>query len=235
MLGSIASRFEDEAAGGGSVRFGFWGFRDDPSLCKGIEFNTRNFTTNLQDVKTFLETLRTINETKVDSIDYAEDVFAGVSDAITGTKWRDGAVRTILLVGDAPGRAPGEEERESRVRPRPKGTVSNMDATALRALADSSSVYLASYYLESPKWKAFTPRGTAQFSTLASNPGSAEPAFAVINAESPNDYAEASQAYASQMAANLAMLAKGGKIPGAGPRRQGGRALGAGQCRAVWL
>ncbi|MCB1129562.1 MAG: DUF1318 domain-containing protein [Verrucomicrobiae bacterium] len=213
MLGSIANSFEDEAAGGGSVRFGFWGYRDDPELCDGIEFNTQNFTTDLQDVKTFLGTLRTIKETKVDSIDYAEDVFAGVSDAITGSKWRDGSVRTILLVGDAPGRPPGEEERESRIRPRPKGTAANMDAVALRALADSSSVYLASYYLESPKWKAFTPKGVAQFRSLALNPGSTEPAFAVINAESPQDYAEAAQAYASQMAQNLALLAKEGRIP----------------------
>jgi uncharacterized protein YdbL (DUF1318 family) len=221
MLGSIASSFEDEAAGGGSVRFGFWGYRDDPALCKGIEFNTRNFTTDLQDVQTFLETLRTVNETKVDSIDYAEDVFAGVSNAITGTKWRDGSVRTILLVGDAPGRAPGEEERECRVRSRPKGSASNMDPEALRALADSSSVYLASYYLESAKWKNFTQRGAAQFRKLATNPGSLEPAFAVISADDSEDYAQAAQAYASQMASNLAKLAKGGAIPGEGGHPDG--------------
>lgn len=214
MLESIANSFEDEVGGGGSVRFGFWGYRDDTALCKGIEFNTRNFTTDLQDVKTFLETLHTVNETKVDSIDYAEDVFAGVSNAITGTKWRDGSVRTILLVGDAPGRAPGEEERELRARPRPKGSASNMDPKALRALADSNSVYLASYYLESAKWKNFTHRGAAQFRALATNPGSQEPAFAVINAVDSKDYAQAAQAYASQMATNLAMFAKGGKMPG---------------------
>lgn len=213
MLGNIANGFDEEAAGGGSVRFGFWGYRDDVGLCEGIEFNSRNFTKNLQDVKTFLKTLESVKETKVDSIDFAEDVFAGVADAITKSAWRDGAVRTILLVGDAPGRAPGEEEKETRKNPRPKGTESNMDAKALRALANSSSVYLASYYLESPKWKAFTPKGAAQFRTLASNPGSSEPDFSVINAESPNDYAEASQAYASQMAQNLAMLAKEGRMP----------------------
>ena len=219
MLGNIANTFEEEAAGGGSVRFGFWGYRDDPGLCEGIEFNTRNFTKDFQDVKTFLGTLRTINETKVDSIDYAEDVFAGVSDAITQSKWRHGSVRTILLVGDAPGRAPGEEERESHEDPRPKGSESNMDAKALRALANSSSVYLASYFLESPQWKAFSPRGAAQFRTLASNPGSSEPAFAVINAESPRDYAEAAQAYASKMAQNLSLLAKEGRMPATGVNR----------------
>lgn len=213
MLGDIANNFEEEAAGGGSVRFGFWGYRDDPELCKGIEFNTHNFTKDLQDVETFLETLRTINETKVDSIDYAEDVFSGVSDAITHSKWRDGSVKTILLVGDAPGRAPGEEERESRKSPRPRGTESDMDAKALRALASASSVYLASYYLESPKWKQFTQRGAAQFRTLSTNPGSTQADFAIINAESSNDYAEAAQSYAAQMAQNLSLLAKEGRMP----------------------
>jgi hypothetical protein len=213
MLASIANTFDEETAGGGSVRFGFWGYRDDPGLCQGIEFNTRNFTRDLQDVKTFLGTLQKINETKVDSIDYAEDVFSGVSDAITQSKWRPGSVRTILLVGDAPGRAPGEEEMESRENPRPMGSKSNMDGNALRALATSSSVYLASYFLESPKWKSFTPRGAAQFRTLASNPGGSDPAFAIIKAENSDDYAEAAQAYASKMAQNLSLLAKEGRMP----------------------
>lgn len=213
MLGEIATGFEEAETEGGSVRFGFWGYRDDPNLCKGIEFNTRNFTADLQDVKTFLETLRDIEETKVDSIDYAEDVFAGVSDAITLSAWREGAVKTILLVGDAPGRGPGEVEKEARQNPRPKGSASNMDAYALRALASANSVYLASYYLESSKWKAFTPKGTVQFRSLASNPGSSQPTFAVLNADDPRDYANAAQAYASKLAENLASLAKGGLIP----------------------
>ncbi len=213
MLGNIAAGLKDSEAAGGSIRFGFWGYRDDPNLCKGIEFNTHNFTTDLQDVETFLQTLRTVDETKLDSIDYAEDVFAGVSDAILKTLWREGAARTILMVGDAPGRGPGESEKECRVNPRPKGGASNLDAAAVRALADSNSVYLASYYLEASKWKSFTPRGVAQFKVLAANPGSSEPDFALLNADNPNDYTVAAEAYASQLARNLQELAKAGKMP----------------------
>lgn len=213
MLGNIAAGFNESEAAGGSIRFGFWGYRDDPNLCKGIEFNTHNFTTDLQDVETFLQTLRTVDETKVDSIDYAEDVFAGASDAILKTRWREGAARTILMVGDAPGRGPGESEKECRVNLRPKGGASNMDAAAVRALADSNSVYLASYYLEASKWKSFTPRGVGQFKALAANPGSSEPDFALLNADNPNDYTVAAEAYASQLARNLQELAKAGKMP----------------------
>ena len=216
MLGNIAAGFNESEAAGGSIRFGFWGYRDDPNLCKGIEFNTRNFTTDLQDVETFLQTLRAVDETKVDSIDYAEDVFAGASDAIVKTRWREGAARTILMVGDAPGRGPGESEKECRVNPRPKGGASNMDAGAVRALADSNSVYLASYYLEASKWKGFTSRGAAQFKALAANPGSSEPDFALLNADNPNDYTVAAQAYTSQLARNLQQLAKAGKMPASG-------------------
>lgn len=213
MLGDIAASFQAAEASGASIRFGFWGYRDDPKLCKGIEFSTNNFTPSLQDVSTFLTTLGTVDETKVDSIDYAEDVFAGVADAISQTKWREGAVRTILLVGDAPGRAPGEVEKECRSTPKPKGSSAGMDESALRALADSNSVYLAAYYLESSKWKNFTALGVSQFKSLTLNPGSTDSSFGLLNADNPQHYHLAAEAYASRLAANIKRLAEGDGMP----------------------
>ena len=91
-----------------AMRFGLWGYRDFPENCPGIEFNTRNYTPMLQRLSEFATTLRSVKETKVDSVDYPEDMFAGVSDAIQQTQWRKDALRLIVLVGDAPGRRPGE-------------------------------------------------------------------------------------------------------------------------------
>jgi hypothetical protein len=212
MLSDIAGRFDHAEIGEGAVRFGLWGYRDDPMLCPGIEFNTHNFTPEMQDLKTFVRTLQSVGETKVDSIDYAEDVYAGVSDAIVKTRWREGAVRSILLVGDAPGRGPGESEPECREDRKPNGSASKMDAAALRALATANSVYLAAFYLEASKWKVFTASGATQFKSLALNPGSSQPDFAILDADNPTDYATEANAYATGLAANLKSLATGGNL-----------------------
>ena len=225
MLSDIASRFDDSEIGEEAVRFGLWGYRDDPSLISGIEFNTHNFTPEMQDLRTFVETLKLVSETKVDSIDYAEDVFAGVSDAISKTHWRKGAVKSILLVGDAPGRGPSESEQECRQDRKPKGSAAKMDASALRALATANSVYLAAFYLEASKWKIFTARGATQFKSLALNPGSSQSDFAILNADNPNDYAAEANAYASGLAANLKSLAAGNKIPSPDSSPDGDKAL----------
>lgn len=213
MLQAIASNFRGAEAAGSSIRFGIWGYRDDPSLCHGIGFNTNNFTPELQEIDGFLKILQSVDETKVDSIDYAEDVFAGLTDAIQKTSWRKDSARMILLVGDAPGRVPGESEVECRINPKPKGTASGLNASAIRALANASSVYVGAYYLEESKWKNFTARAVTQFKTLSQNPGSSEPDFALLNADNPSDYATAGKSFAGRLAENLKKLAEIGSIP----------------------
>jgi serine/threonine-protein kinase PpkA len=214
MLRDIAGKVGDIPSNSGTVRFGLWGYRDDPKLCSGIEFNTRNYTPELQDLDSFLKTLGSVAETRIDSIDYAEDMFAGVRDAIRDTRWRDGSARTLMLVGDAPGRGPGETEPECQARHKPVGTASGMNASALRALADTNSVYLSAFYLEAPNWKKFTPLGMNHFRTLAVNPGSLTPDFKLLDARNPDDYAKAAFAYASRLAENLGSLAREGRLPG---------------------
>ena len=213
MLQGIAANFRNAETSGASIRFGFWGYRDNPELCRGIEFNTRNFTPGLQEIGSFVKTLGSISETKVDSIDYAEDVFAGMADAIQKTIWRKNAARIILLVGDAPGRSPGETEPECGAKLLPKGSGSGLDAAGVRALANASSVYIGAYYLEASKWKKFTARGAGQFKTLAHNPGSSDSDFAILNADNPNDYAAAGETFAGRLAENLRKLAEEGSLP----------------------
>jgi uncharacterized protein YdbL (DUF1318 family) len=209
VSGSIGGSSSDPEA----VRFGLWGYRDNPDMCKGIDFNTKNFTEELQDLPMFLKTLESVDETQIDSIDYAEDVLAGVHDAIEQTKWRSGAARTILLVGDAPGRAPEESEPECRLSPKPKGTASGMDARTIRARANDKSVYLGAFYLESPRWKGFTERGLKQFRELSLNPGSNSPDCKLLNGVNSEDYTKASSLWASTLGENLKSLATDGKLP----------------------
>lgn len=153
-----------------AIRFGFWGYRDFPECCPGIEFNTHNYTKSLQTLDEFARTLKAVQETKVDSIDYEEDVLAGVADAITQTQWRPGALRQLILVGDAPGRGPQESDPHCTVSSRPIGTKSGMNAESVRHLADEANIYVSALYLKAPKWAQYADIGERQFRTLSRNP-----------------------------------------------------------------
>jgi serine/threonine-protein kinase PpkA len=216
MLRDVSGSIGGSSSDPDAVRFGLWGYRDDKEICQGIDFNTKNFTPELQDLPRFLKTVESVDETQIDSIDYAEDVLAGVHDAIEQTKWRSGAVRTILLVGDAPGRAPGESEPECRLSPKPEGTASGMDTRRIRARANDKSVYLSAFYLQSPKWKGFTERGLKQFRALSLNPGSTSPDCQLLNGVNSEDYKTAASLWAARLGENLKSFAAGREAAGAG-------------------
>lgn len=213
MLREVAETINQSSSDSNAVRFGLWGYRDDPKLCKDIEFNTKNFTEELQDLGTFLKTLESVHETKINSIDYAEDVLAGTHDAVKHTRWRNGSLRNVLLVGDAPGRGPGDSESECNDSPKPEGTASGLDARGVREMANQQSVYLSAIYLENPKWKEFTERGKQQFSVLSSNSGSKFPDFTLLNGLNSDEYIKTASLWASKLGNNLKLLETEGKLP----------------------
>ncbi len=168
MIKQIVHELRSDSQVTQSMRFGFWGYRDFPEMCKGIEFNTYNFTPELMPISEFPGRLGEVRETKIDSVDYEEDVFAGVTDAIEKTNWRPGSVKQVILVGDAPGRSPGICGKG--FPDGPKGTKSGLDAEGVRALADSRNVYITSLYLKADRWKEYAEAGGRQFGILARNP-----------------------------------------------------------------
>lgn len=197
-----------------AVRFGFWGYRDFPELCKGIDYNTFNYTPELLPLDQFAQTLKTVQETKIDSIDYEEDVFAGVADAVEKTRWREKAIRLIILVGDAPGRAPGV--RGVGYPNGPRGTMSGMDAENIRNLADSRDVYISSLYLKVPKWQRYAETGSTQFRALARNPNDQPGAesFVALNAADTSVYGPTAEAIAQGIVERVRYsLGKGGTAP----------------------
>ncbi|MCK9588552.1 MAG: DUF1318 domain-containing protein [Terrimicrobiaceae bacterium] len=196
MIEGSMDLMKGEPAVANAIRFGMWGFRDSPEACPGIGFNTKNFTPALQDMGSFAKTLSGVEETRVDSKDYEEDVFAGMADGIEKTAWREGALRLIVLVGDAPGRPPGATGKDHPNGP--KGTASGMDAESIRRLADSANVYVSSIYLGSPKWETYAETGEEQFRLFSRNPNSRPGAenFRKIDATDPALYGETSGALA---------------------------------------
>ncbi len=171
----------------GMVQFGFWGYRDNMEACPGIEFVTKNFTPDgTLPAGDFVKCLEQVNVTRVDSVDYAEDVLAGVNDAIVNTKWREGAARTIVLIGDAPGREPGKSDPFSRRRNPIVGTAAEKGVSQIAALADESQVSVATVYLNVRNYAEHLPIAREQFEGLASKTQNV--AATVIDVSKPGDF-----------------------------------------------
>ena len=157
-VASMADRLADEA--GERFRFGLVTFRDCTDTIPLIEYVTRAHTPELVDAGTLVERLNNAPATDVGSLDYAEEVFAGVDVAIRSA-WREGALRFMILVGDA----------SSHPRGHPQN-VTGKDETDLRRELDDEQIHLLAIHLQDPRATEDHPIALAQFSHLARIRGS---------------------------------------------------------------
>lgn len=149
-----------------NLRFGLVGYRDDPNLSPGLQFDARNFTPNLMQPRDFAELLASgggidaetggpaIAAAEAGSGDNEENMFAGVETGINSS-WTGEAGRVIILIGDAPSHPIGHEKN-----------TTGLDEISLKAMAEQQDVYIASIYLGSEGDGDFLPAKT-QFETLA--------------------------------------------------------------------
>lgn len=144
-----------------AMRFGFWGYRDCATDIPGIDYTTKNYTPQLQSVDQFINTLSTVEVTKVDSVDYPEDVFSGVNDGLSKTQWTPNAMRFLILLGDAPGHELNH-----------KWNLSKMNAKTLRELAnDEQALKIYALHVKEPKAKKYHEAAEVQFREITKNEG----------------------------------------------------------------
>lgn len=142
------------------VRFGIWAYRDSVLHIPAIEFTTKNFTPELLKSDKFLEVLATVKETKVDSVDYPEDVFSGVNDALLKTKWSKDSLKVVILAGDAPSHPLGHA-----------WNASGQSEQTLRHIMDDMHVSLFALHVKAPKAVRYHEPAEIQFKELSRNPG----------------------------------------------------------------
>ncbi|MDL2267280.1 hypothetical protein LJC46_04745 [Desulfovibrio sp. OttesenSCG-928-G15] len=183
-----------------NLRFGIWAYRDPVKDIPDIEYLTKNFTPELQNIDSFSKTIAEVKETTVDSVDYPEDVFSGVADAVTKTAWTPGAVRIVILVGDAP-----SHEKTH------KWNISGHDEEGLRTLLSENKVTMLSLQIRPSGAKKHQKVQERQFSTLARNPGTQTAAyFSVPGSEMPA-FARSTQKMLADIAAWV-QTAQSGKL-----------------------
>ena len=159
-------------------RFGLVAYRDSLEVAPQLEYVARNFTPDLVSAEELVAVLEKDGAaTSVGSVDYAEEAFAGVDLALR-SNWREGALRFVILVGDA----------SSHPKGHPQNTTGK-DEVDLRREYDDAQVHLFAIHLQDPRAAEDYPRAVPQFSHLARVRGSEETsAIKEVNAFDENEY-----------------------------------------------
>jgi len=177
-LAAMARRFPQETQE--RLRFGLVTFRDSIEVIPQLEYDTRNWTPSLVDSATVAHLLDTeVTATDVGSLDYAEEVFAGIDTALN-SHWREDSLRFMILIGDA----------SSHPRGHPQN-ITGKDETDLRRELDDRQVHLYAIHLLDPRATEDHPIAEPQFRHLSRVRGSRnESAYESVDAfDEPAFYA----------------------------------------------
>jgi hypothetical protein len=171
-IAKIASTVTSNPALKKKVRFGIVGYRDDTKRMAKLEFVTKNYTPELLSDTDFVKLVNDqVKNASTTSDDYAEEVYAGVLTGIEDISWRSG-LRFMILVGDASAHEPGHKQ-----------STTGLGATELRQLADDKNISIFAIHLKNEKFAADHPIAEDQFSALATNPGTSDPAYFPIDSK----------------------------------------------------
>jgi serine/threonine-protein kinase PpkA len=171
-MSEIVATVDGGSGKGGGIRFGLWGYQDKDTM-PGIQFRTRNFTSELHSATDFRNLLESVKVNRMTPDSYPEDVFAGVTDAISRTDWRPNAQKVIVLIGDAPGHTAVKN-----------GAREDFDTGQVRQLANDARIQIASIAIKDSGKTEYTPYHSKleeQFAFLARNPGQKSSSYLAIN------------------------------------------------------
>ena len=158
-------------------RFGLVGYRDDTQIVPELEYEVRNFTPELVDGASLVQLLDTeFKATRVGSLDYAEEVFAGVNTGLRSS-WRDNALRFMILIGDASAHPKGHKQN-----------TTGKDEHDLRLEADDAQVHILAIHLQDPRAKEDHPVSIPQFAKLSQVRGSQDSALSEVDAFEQPEY-----------------------------------------------
>jgi len=189
----------------GKVRFGLVGYRDSVTAAPKLEYTAKNFTPELVESEALVKLLSDdAKATPVGSLDYAEEVFAGVNEALR-SHWTEGALRFLVLIGDASSH--------------PRGHLQNTtgkDETDLRREAEDLHVHLLAMHLQDERAKEDHDTAAMQFAGLTRVQGSADQsAVATVDAFKEGDFKQAVDALTQGILDRLSAAGQGAAAPAA--------------------
>jgi hypothetical protein len=146
----------------GDVSFGLIAFRDNPQVVPDLEYLTQTYV-NLQqgqDAEGFFNQVTSLKAATVSSLDFNEDSYAGVNEAIAGIDWQGQDARYVVLITDAGPREAGDPL---------SGT--GMSSASLRQLAQDKGIALSVLHLLTPSVMADHAKAEKTYRDLSYYPG----------------------------------------------------------------
>ncbi len=191
----------------GHVNFGLTAFRDDPAAAAGLDYRARTFVTLEQgrDPKTFLSQVDSLSAARASSVDFIEDSYAGVYQALEDMDWRGHDARYLVLITDA-----GAREADDPL----SGT--GMNAEALRRLAQDKGVAIFVLHLLTPATMANHQSAAAQYRQLSDFPGLGSLYYGVPTGDL-EAFGTALDALAGQITEQVRLAVANRPAPGAAP------------------
>ncbi len=210
-----SARKIEESRIGGKISYGMVAYRDNVALVPGIEYTSKIFC-NLEegtDINTFNQKVSSLQDAKVGSQGFDEDVWAGIMTALNhpALKARPDASLFIIHIGDAAAHDP----------PDPMGTT-GLNAPMVRRVADDRRPHpavIASLHLLSPDAMKTgnVSKAAAQFRTIASkNPKSTRELYFPVDNADPELFRQQADEVVATFIAALKESAQG-KVPGLNP------------------
>lgn len=193
MAGKLSAKADER------FRFGLVVFRDSLKVAPGLEYVAQNLTPQLISARELAALLEGKGgATEVGSVDYAEEVFAGV-DLATRSQWRDGAMRFMILLGDASSHPKGHSQN-----------TTGKDEVDLRRELDDAQIHLFAIHLQDPRATEDHPIALSQFSHLSRIRGTeSTPALVEVNAFAQEDYRTLVDTLTAQIMGNLKSVTGG--------------------------
>ncbi|MCB1875876.1 MAG: VWA domain-containing protein [Chromatiales bacterium] len=183
------------------VRFGLVGYRDDMRKIPALEFTSKNLTPALVGADELIEILdKQAKATLVGSMDYPEEVYAGVDTAL-GSSWTEGAVRFLVLVGDA---SAHEEDH-------PQSTTGK-NAEVLNLAARQTGIRILAMHLLDPRMTSDHAIAKRQYGSLSRIEGSDDSALLEFSTEDREAFAAAVKDSTSLIYKTLEKARKGGLV-----------------------
>ncbi|MDE0304429.1 MAG: VWA domain-containing protein [Albidovulum sp.] len=199
----VFSRYESSSL----VSFSVIGFRDNINVNDKIEYVTRIF--HPLDIESepidVLNGMRRINESSYPTLDFREDVFAGIDTAISDLDWDPYGARLIILVTDASARTGND----------PLASLPGISERSILDLARQYNIAIVPVHLQTPanQKNGDFERARAQYELFARTGDINNPKYISVNATDDSEFKIQLSNLANQIGIDLLRMSSGIILP----------------------
>lgn len=182
------------------VKFGLVSFRSSLKASKKLEFVSKIFVdpNQVKSKESFLKASASLKQAKVSTAYFAEDAYAGISQALNEINWDNFGARYIILITDASA-IPGDDNLSS----------TGMDAAQLRLEAQHKGVAIYALHLKTANGKKDHPIAKAQYSDLTFNDFIHKSLYYPVNAGNVHEFGQKVDLLADALSTQMKLAYKG--------------------------